>query len=1673
MKRWARVGLIGGVALAPCAALAGPPTLPSTEAANRFEPAAQPETPAITAEAPLVVELSGLERAEVEVWTCAARRDTCLASDGILESLTVWRAGRSDSGETDGVRITVPHTGRNGVLDLVAPPGSGATFELSPKAGQTVWARARTATPRDRVFVDERSARAVHDALAADEPAPDSLPVADLSADPLARDLALFDGLRDWLVANGEDPAAAEALAQAAAAHRLDLERDGQSTGFRRRRRRAFDQRLDAVSVSGPEGSTSRYLALSGEASITVHGPAVVDLRLRALPREHHQQAEASTVHLSAPHGVDETLELSPTVAEGRQATVRDKTMAVGLLERHRVVVPPGKHTIAVEANAPILAAATVRARVYRLGEALSGKAAPAKLSKAKRRGKTPLGQAWAARLGWREAPEAPDDDLSRLIALSLGTDPAHLATIVELAADIDPATLDERVSHGLASRWAALAHHRSVEAGTRVETAQAIARFDPAGAVPTGLMARAEAVAVARRAKRSRALSLAMATAQRAPDDPALRRRALRVFWRGSQWATLAVAPDVQAQTEPRIERLMVRRPDEAMAVERPQPPSRRDLWAIPVDGTPFHIDAPTSPVFPNRPAAVTLRLHFGSPDTHDGRFSLTVDGETKHGLALADYERIVLALAPGDHELALTAPGITAFTNVAPVRDGQPSPSDGRMESAASLAPDQSVTYALPPGGPGLARLAIRLPAAGTAALDVTLEGAGVEPRSHRVEVDIEGRDANVFPLSPEFEPTARRTVVVPIEGAHSHLRVRVLEGSALVSVAVRRDVTAPAQDIAEAGEDVGLTSATSPSSSSSHSANREPALDAIARLSTVLRDDPDDTAARIERGHRLVDLEQYGLAREDLARALAQNPTLEADTRALALAARIEERNDPRHIDVPLPESGVQFIAPAFLGLDHVPSDLEPLLAVAEAARSLGPAAGLAGMDRDPGVLPAALQAELAARAEQPRMAARTRLEAYGDSQHWPLAYAAARDYLAVLALDDGYRDAGVAYGLASQLGAESDTGRLRNLRLDAGRLSAWKRVSAARDSAGFERIIESKPTAPGESQALGLALLTTVWADDEATYLWPGRRRVVREQLSGDEALSLQAHCQVLRPVSRVDDTVTMRLRVDDEVRELDVVPSRPDALFQTIDVGLTSGRHRVELELPESEQGVRCSVRAQQDGKTLVSERTRRWLTAKPNRPFEVDIGGPVTVRVSVRRFGHDPKRAAPLDARIELLPLDDRGQATTNASLTREVRLPEGADDVARAERSRPGAVGPIVEDTFLVAGTGPARLRVSVPEDAALVRVSLRQADTRAAAADAPPSIAAADLAGSDPGRAGDEAFGVPPAPLRAIRASDVEPRHTRFGTVTSDNRVGFDEIGDADLFVPRVTSTHHLDYRRELARNRLWLRIGPTARVRQTSATAGGGRLSVRANFPVSRLRLGLTGEVLAQPYEGAAAYSVRGSAFLDRPTQLAPRLELRPALYFDARTQSLDPGTVTDEQPQPRVYLRFVDDHPFVLRPELSLRYAPLQDLLLAVTAQTPLNSDFGSLDRFDAQADLWAVASNLRRVLPEFSVGYQASVRLADEHRSQTYLRHRFTASLGMGVWAKQAARISLGLRNALFFAEPFGLRNVASFYLRLDFAFGRGLRDYGPREMLFRPLKEQRDFAPTMPEVAQR
>ena len=256
----------------------------------------------------------------------------------------------------------------------------------------------------------------------------------------------------------------------------------------------------------------------------------------------------------------------------------------------------------------------------------------------------------------------------------------------------------------------------------------------------------------------------------------------------------------------------------------------------------------------------------------------------------------------------------------------------------------------------------------------------------------------------------------------------------------------------------------------------------------------------------------------------------------------------------------------------------------------------------------------------------------------------------------------------------------------------------------------------------------------------------------------------------------------------------------------------------------------------------------------------------------------------------------------------------------------------------------------------------------------------------------------------------------------------------------------------------------VAAQARLRALSPLAAGGIVGLGARVNRLGVRLGANLDVLASAWEGRAVSSVRFYAWVDRPTWIGRYLQLRPGLRAGIRWQSLDAAGANVGgafEPHPRIYNSYIANHPLFLRPELELRGYPFQDMALTTMLSLVPNSDLLSFDQFNWDLGMVGIGRRPRPWVPTWGVNYQLSNRFVDAHRNNLLLRHRIGVELGVAVWARDVARIAVGLRNQLYLNQQPGVedvgglvRDVIQLWVRLDGVWGRRMRDYGPGELWF-------------------
>ncbi|GEM_PF-2769525 len=669
----------------------------------------------------------------------------------------------------------------------------------------------------------------------------------------------------------------------------------------------------------------------------------------------------------------------------------------------------------------------------------------------------------------------------------------------------------------------------------------------------------------------------------------------------------------------------------------------------------------------------------------------------------------------------------------------------------------------------------------------------------------------------------------------------------------------------------------------------------------------------------------------------------------------------------------------------------------------------------------------------------------------------------------------RDAGPAFGFARALLPRYAHPKVRRLAYIAARRSDWRRLDHSENNAGFERLeLPVSEVVPGLATEVREALLGAPWSRwtqgrrGPSELLRPGRKGV----LSWDAApgsVSVQLWCRELRPdlATAGVSTAALRLRLragDDlnaaQTESLELEDGREHSVAFELH---GRGRHRLEVVLGDDPAWT-CSwrmltrARARVGGAEGAAElreprRRARWWTAAPSRGVEFVVLGPASLDIESRGVvsGDPAQRPTVLITEVQAIGTDPD---LSTALRTSELDIGAALQRAVITEKVRQFQVGHPVANTIVLTEPGPHRVRLRTDRGRVVLRARVRR---DRGDIPPPPQASVRDLVEAQvpvPVRPRIAALG----PRDLLARDLVPPIRNRVGTLDAQARVGLDELGDVDDFRLRFGVGASLGLRRELIKNALWLRVAAQVRHRQNSPFAGGGILALRGRIPKAGLRLGVKVDVLAHRFGPSVETSVRLGAFIDRPIWLGRYLQLRPGVDFSLRWQSLSPERVAAVggllEPHPRVYLDYIHAHPTVLRPELELRAYPLQDLALWTRVALSPNSNLGSIDHLDFTFGVDGIGRQPGPWVPIWGVSYQISNRYFDADRSVGFVRHRVGASLGIGVWARDAVRVALGVRNQVFFSGVAPPRDVLELWIRIDGAFGRRMRDYGPGETWF-------------------
>lgn len=1230
------------------------------------------------------------------------------------------------------------------------------------------------------------------------------------------------------------------------------------------------------------------------------------------------------------------------------------------------------------------------------------------------------------------------------------------------------------------------------------------------------GLRELAELLGTADDVRRSSALALLELARRRNPVDDELRRQYLRVWRTQSRWSRRRPVSRTDLLLEPLGSWVL---PHHALTPLREDPEPEPNAWLRVEPGVPLRVRADRVSSEPLGPAQTRQRLfdlHVSTPEGARESLRITLDDQAWTSPMLLPVQRHRFAVPFGEHTLRLDAPpGTLAWVELPPAETlDDPLDRIGRREHLWAL--DQ-VAWQLPgPAMVGFVRLELRWlidQAPEPVVLRMHQDGMSelrtlvFDPREQDGSVYIDTEAMPIGETSPvglparyvlpiaaettrvwfEVESLARPGVVVPVAAALSLRRApRPGDDPSLDSELELLD-PAPVheRELFELPED------------------EHALLAEIAGLSRVLLLDPNDLPARARRSAALLVLGETGHARADLVWLTAQSEREDATPEQRRRAEQLREAVqsyfealfEPREVAVGDVELAAvpRLLEPAisaFVGDDA--ARLDTGLDVWATGRSLNPDDALALLDVAGGHLEPWLR-ELTrghwlVAAGRNAAAGRLWTRLYGLTPGRPgaprsgLALGLAGVEPLLRRLDEPDPEGlagvpGVAHGLARELEGVHGHPLVRRLAFVAALRSEWTALEHSENNAGFERL--ELPTADqqvGTATRVREALLVTPWPSEEAELLVPGRKAVVSWDASPGP-LQLSLWCRAARPdlaPARLDVDAGARLQVElraegeasSHVQQLEV----HDAQTLAVELAITrKARHRLEVALgddPLWQCSLRTAIGAGASASPIATRRRATWWTAGPNRGVELVVLGPTALQIESRPVvvpapePESPDANAPAVLRVEVTPLRAPEPELPERPPSELGALPLAAtlEQAVITEQRRRFSVGAASESLVLLTEPGPHRVRITSESGRALVRVRMRRDRPEAPP---PARVSLLELAPSEaPPLELDLRLPVPmPEPIEIHAIDRLSTLRNHIGSFDANLVVGLDDLSDVDDLRPRLGSSLRLGWRRALVPRRLWVAIAGDLLVRERSGVAGGGLVRLSSFVPRAGLRVGVELRALAQPYHGRTAGSVVTSAFIDRPTMLGRWLQLRPGVSFAYRWQSLRPASLAADgvEAHPLVYTRYVHDHPLLLRPELGLRAFPLQDLVAFFeTALTP-NSNLASLDTFDMELGVEGNAREPRAWLPLYRFGYQSSLRFADADRSAFYVRHRLEASLGAGVWLRDVALLSFGVRDRLYVTQRDEalLRNVIELWLRVDAVFGRRLIDQGQRERWFR------------------
>ena len=594
------------------------------------------------------------------------------------------------------------------------------------------------------------------------------------------------------------------------------------------------------------------------------------------------------------------------------------------------------------------------------------------------------------------------------------------------------------------------------------------------------------------------------------------------------------------------------------------------------------------------------------------------------------------------------------------------------------------------------------------------------------------------------------------------------------------------------------------------------------------------------------------------------------------------------------------------------------------------------------------------------------------------------------------------------------------------LDAlGRLAptvTWLSATAAGSDNGSLLLVH---TGSAATESLGLRIRRALLdADAAAVLLTDDRRLELQSDRASPSELDFSLSCMALEQ----DGSCQTTLEVDGRKQRCLGAEAAASALKTQCHVNLPAGKHRVELA-PAPGEGLVLAALVQSGQQIIQPRVVSNWTEVDPAHPLNVRVFGPTVLRITSRAPANQAQHLV-----LEL-----------NSSVGLERRtwdIPGGADATSSRFGQSSGAVpefGPENEQFVLLEGAGEQHVRLIPDHGHTLFRLYAAfgsgVARERTLGSAATPSATPAQSAEL-------------PLPPAAAVSTDPEEGPLTLNATVSLERTDLSELegGRADV---------HEQYRftalRELWRSRVYGSVSLIYRSRFGVDSRGAlviGATSPHGFIPGSYERWFM----MQQALPSGIATGWYGVVGLVWAVPLAPNATLVPWTDVIGRHAAAIKKVTPDVDSD--VYTDYARLEPVSVNTGLRLDTRPFLDTLASYGLAGRYSPGRAAVDRADAVISIDALPGS--GLFPWLSAWSIVSYRPLDSVRKAGFTRTTLGAQLNFFGWLRGSEHWTLFGRVIQFVDWPARAQTL-SFALGLsaDETFGRGMRDYPPRNVPFR------------------